>query len=103
MSGRTLNCIIWRRDHTDSLIIWINEVQYRPQNLKKKQINGRFKIIDSLMRINTRLYCGRFLLGQKLISRVSLIRLKPVSDMFLRGFSLSSAPPPPPTLKVLLL
>jgi hypothetical protein len=45
-----------------------------------------------LMKINKykKYYSSNFLLCQKLKSRVSFIQLKPIPDIFLHGFSLSS-------------
>jgi hypothetical protein len=45
--------------------------------------------------------CSKFFLYQKLKSRVSFVQLKPILDLFLRGFNLSSCPQH--SLKVLLL
>jgi hypothetical protein len=53
------------------------------------------------MKINKKNHCDNLFLCQKLKSRVSFIQLKPVLDIFLRGFSLSSCPQH--GLKVLLL
>jgi hypothetical protein len=46
-------------------------------------------------------HCSNLILCQELKSRVSFIQLKPVLDIFLRGFSLSSCPQH--SLRVLLL
>jgi hypothetical protein len=53
------------------------------------------------MKTNVKYHCSNFFLCQKLKSRVSFIQLKPVLDIFLRGFSLFSCPQH--SLKLLLL
>jgi hypothetical protein len=52
------------------------------------------------MKINKKYHYSHFFLCQKLKSRVSFIQLKPILDILLRGFSLSSCPQH--SLKVLL-
>jgi hypothetical protein len=66
----------------------------------RKQINGKFNNIDSADENKKNYHCSNFFLCQKLKSRI-FIQLKPILDIFLRGFSLSSCPQD--SLKVLLL
>jgi hypothetical protein len=57
----------------------------------RKEINGKFNNTGSAD--EKKIYhCSNFFLCQKLKSRVSLIQLKPILDIFLHGFSLSSCP-----------
>jgi hypothetical protein len=81
----------------------INEEKSALKDKKiRKQINGNFNNIGSADENNLEKYhCSNFFLCQELKSRVSFIQLKPILDISLRGFSLSSCPQH--SLKVLLL
>jgi hypothetical protein len=84
-------------------LIRINEAKDSPKRQRglRKQINGKIIIQVALMKINKKNHCHNIFLGQYLKSRTSFIQLKPILDISLRGFSLSSCPQH--SLKVLLL
>jgi hypothetical protein len=78
-------------------VIRINEAKDSPRRqIKKKrlkrQINVKFGNIGIAEKINKKYHCSNFFLCQKMNSRVSFSQLKPILDIFLRGFSLSSCP-----------
>jgi hypothetical protein len=68
----------------------VNEANYCLKNLRK-QINGKCNNIHSSGENKTYL-CSNFFLCQKLISSVSFVQLRPMLDIFLRGFDPSSWP-----------
>jgi hypothetical protein len=59
----------------------------------RKQISGKCNNIGSADENKLKKYhCRNFFLCQKLKSRFSFTQLKPILDIFLFGFSLSSCP-----------
>jgi hypothetical protein len=66
----------------------------------RKQIKAKFNNISNADE-NKKYHCSNFFFRQKLKSWSPFIQLKPILDIFLRGFSPSSCPQH--SLKVLLL